>query len=130
MSGSVCVYSPAHCALLTASHPSQAFAPASGRRAEQQARRNVEKDQTRLHVPLVDRTFGGTSAQGGKGVTDTIPPVIIAVVGPKGVSPRCLTIVLLNRLRLLGDRRSASRLWCAHSCEGTPVPPSPTSRDQ
>jgi hypothetical protein len=64
----------------------QAFAPASGRRAEKQARRNVEKDQTRLHVPLVDRTFGGTSGQGGKEVEGDVPPVIIAVMGPSGVS--------------------------------------------
>lgn len=64
----------------------QAFAPASGRRAEKQARRNVEKDQTRLHVPLVDRTFGGTAGQGGKDVEGDIPPVIIAVMGPAGVS--------------------------------------------
>ncbi|KAG5221114.1 DUF663-domain-containing protein [Salix suchowensis] len=34
----------------------KAFAPKSGRRAERQGRRKVEKDQTRLHVPLVNRT--------------------------------------------------------------------------
>lgn len=65
---------------------SQAFAPASGRRADKQARRNVEKDQTRLHVPLVDRTFGGTAGQGGKEVEGDVPPVIVAVMGPAGVS--------------------------------------------
>lgn len=62
----------------------QAFASASGRKADKQARRNVEKDQTRLHVPAVDRTFGGTSGQGGK-ETDDVPPVIVAVIGPAGV---------------------------------------------
>lgn len=46
----------------------------------------VEKDQTRLHVPQVDRTFGGTAGQGGKEVEGEVPPVIIAVIGPAGVS--------------------------------------------
>ena len=64
----------------------QAFASKSGRKADKNARRNVEKDQTRLHVPAVDRTFGGTSGQGGK-ETDDVPPVIVAVMGPEGVSP-------------------------------------------
>jgi ribosome biogenesis protein BMS1 len=53
----------------------QAFAPKSGRRADKQARRNVERDQTRLHVPLVNRT-----------PDDEPPPVIVAIVGPPGVS--------------------------------------------
>lgn len=48
----------------------------------------MEKDQTRLHVPLVDRTFGGTAGQGGKEVEGDVPPVIVAVMGPAGVSPR------------------------------------------
>lgn len=64
----------------------QAFAPASFRRAEKDARRNVEKDQTRLHVPAVDRTFGGSAGQGGKDFDGDVPPVIIAVMGPSGVS--------------------------------------------
>ncbi|CAG8573355.1 14656_t:CDS:2 [Acaulospora colombiana] len=55
-------------------HNDKAFAVKSGRRAEKQARRNAEKDQTRLHVPLVNRT-----------PEDEPPPVIVAVVGPPGV---------------------------------------------
>jgi ribosome biogenesis protein BMS1 len=47
----------------------------SGRRAERQGRRTAEKDQTKLHVPLVNRT-----------PDDEPPPVIIAIVGPPGVS--------------------------------------------
>jgi hypothetical protein len=54
----------------------QAFALNSGRRAEKQARRNAERDQTRLHVPMVNRF-----------PEDEPPPVIIAVVGPPGVCP-------------------------------------------
>lgn len=47
----------------------------SGRRAERQGRRNAEKEQSKLHVPLVNRT-----------PDDEPPPVIIAIVGPPGVS--------------------------------------------
>jgi hypothetical protein len=57
----------------------QAFAPKSGRNADRQGRRAAEKDQTRLHVPLVDRT-----------PDDEPPPVIVAVVGPAGVSAPAL----------------------------------------
>ncbi|GAA6036869.1 hypothetical protein JCM8097_006323 [Rhodosporidiobolus ruineniae] len=75
----------------------KAFAPASGRRAEKQARRNVEKDQTRLHVPAVDRTFGGTAGQGGKNVEVEVPPVIVAVMGPSGVGKTTLVRSLVRR---------------------------------
>ncbi|GAA5977353.1 hypothetical protein JCM11641_000072 [Rhodosporidiobolus odoratus] len=75
----------------------KAFAPASGRRAEKQARRNVEKDQTRLHVPAVDRTFGGTAGQGGKNVEGDVPPVIVAVMGPSGVGKTTLIRSLVRR---------------------------------
>lgn len=64
----------------------QAFAPKSGRRADRQGRRNVERDQTRLHVPLVDRT-----------PDDTPPPVIIAIVGPPGVGKTTLLKSLVRR---------------------------------
>ncbi|GAA5962578.1 hypothetical protein JCM21900_000951 [Sporobolomyces salmonicolor] len=75
----------------------KAFAPASFRRAEKQARRNVEKDQTRLHVPAVDRTFGGTAGQGGKDVEGEVPPVIVAVMGPSGVGKTTLVRSLVRR---------------------------------
>lgn len=64
----------------------KAFAPRSGRRADKQARRKAEKDQTRLHVPLVNRT-----------PDDVPPPVIIAVVGPHGVGKTTLVKSLLRR---------------------------------
>ncbi|CAG7853540.1 Ribosome biogenesis protein bms1 [Serendipita indica DSM 11827] len=64
----------------------KAFAVNSGRRAEKQARRNAEKDQTRLHVPLVNRT-----------PEDEPPPVIVAVVGPPGVGKSTLVKSLVRR---------------------------------
>ncbi|GAA6005712.1 hypothetical protein JCM10207_005304 [Rhodosporidiobolus poonsookiae] len=75
----------------------KAFAPASGRRAEKQARRNVEKDQTRLHVPAVDRTFGGTAGVGSRDVEGDVPPVIVAVMGPSGVGKTTLIRSLVRR---------------------------------
>ncbi|TDL22090.1 DUF663-domain-containing protein [Rickenella mellea] len=64
----------------------KAFAPKSGRRADRQGRRNVERDQTRLHVPLVNRT-----------PEDHPPPVIVAVVGPPGVGKTTLVKSLVKR---------------------------------
>ncbi|KDQ11412.1 hypothetical protein BOTBODRAFT_35302 [Botryobasidium botryosum FD-172 SS1] len=64
----------------------KAFAFKSGRRADRQARRTVEKDQTRLHVPLVNRT-----------PDDEPPPVIVAVVGPPGVGKTTLIKSLVRR---------------------------------
>ncbi|KAF8969023.1 GTP binding protein [Flammula alnicola] len=64
----------------------KAFAPKSGRRADRQGRRNVERDQTRLHVPLVNRT-----------PDDDPPPVIIAIVGPSGVGKTTLLKSLVRR---------------------------------
>ncbi|BGO96776.1 GTP binding protein [Rhodotorula toruloides ATCC 204091] len=75
----------------------KAFTSASFRRAEKQARRNVEKDQTRLHVPAVDRTFNGTAGQGGKDVEQEVPPVIVAVMGPSGVGKTTLIRSLVRR---------------------------------
>ncbi|KZT51500.1 DUF663-domain-containing protein [Calocera cornea HHB12733] len=64
----------------------KAFAPRSGRRAERQGRRKVEIDQTRLHVPLVNRTPDREP-----------PPVIVAVVGPPGVGKSTLIKSLVRR---------------------------------
>lgn len=82
----------------------KAFAPQSGRRAEKQARRNVEKDQSKLHVPLPDRTFGvRPSHQNSKQASnpnlpdDSPPPVIVAVMGPPGVGKTTLIRSLVRR---------------------------------
>ncbi|CEL56935.1 Ribosome biogenesis protein bms1 OS=Schizosaccharomyces pombe (strain 972 / ATCC 24843) GN=bms1 PE=1 SV=2 [Rhizoctonia solani AG-1 IB] len=64
----------------------KAFAPKSGRKADRQGRRTAEKDQTRLHVPLVNRT-----------PEDEPPPVIIAIVGPPGVGKTTLVKSLVRR---------------------------------
>ncbi|KAL5524491.1 BMS1 [Sanghuangporus sanghuang] len=64
----------------------KAFAPKSGRRAEKQGRRNVEREQTRLHVPLVNRT-----------PDDQPPPVIVVIVGPPGVGKSTLIKSLVRR---------------------------------
>ncbi|KZP01321.1 DUF663-domain-containing protein [Calocera viscosa TUFC12733] len=64
----------------------KAFAPKSGRNAERQGRRKVEIDQTRLHVPLVNRTPDREP-----------PPVIVAVVGPPGVGKSTLIKSLVRR---------------------------------
>jgi ribosome biogenesis protein BMS1 len=64
----------------------QAFAPKSGRTADKQGRRNAERDQTRLHVPLVNRTPDAEP-----------PPVIIAIVGPPGVGKTTLLKSLVRR---------------------------------
>ncbi len=75
------------CFIITTSHTNQqAFAPKSGRRADRQGRRNVERDQTRLHVPLVNRT-----------PDDEPPPVIIAIVGPPGVGKTTLLKSMVRR---------------------------------
>ncbi|KAJ7212267.1 DUF663-domain-containing protein [Mycena pura] len=64
----------------------KAFAPKSGRRADRQGRRNVERDQQRLHVPLVNRTPDSEP-----------PPVIVAIVGPPGVGKTTLLKSLVRR---------------------------------
>ncbi|KIM88998.1 hypothetical protein PILCRDRAFT_84827 [Piloderma croceum F 1598] len=64
----------------------KAFAPKSGRRADRQGRRNIERDQTRLHVPLVNRTPDNEP-----------PPVIVAIVGPPGVGKSTLLKSLVRR---------------------------------
>ncbi|KAF5347016.1 hypothetical protein D9756_010998 [Leucocoprinus leucothites] len=64
----------------------KAFAPKSGRRAERQGRRAAEQDQTRLHVPLVNRT-----------PDENPPPVVVAIVGPPGVGKTTLLKSLVRR---------------------------------
>ncbi|KAA1076153.1 Glycoside hydrolase 2 (Mannanase, beta-galactosidase) [Puccinia graminis f. sp. tritici] len=95
----------------------KAFAPQSGRKAEKQARRNVEKDQAKLHVPLPDRTFGVRptakqepsqgSSKDSANQDNGPPPVIVAVMGPPGVSNYVLlkkeTKELEGKLKFLAD---------------------------
>ncbi|KAH9912696.1 uncharacterized protein BXZ73DRAFT_82231 [Epithele typhae] len=64
----------------------KAFAPKSGRRADKQGRRTAERDQARLHVPLVDRT-----------PDDQPPPTVVAIVGPPGVGKTTLMKSLIRR---------------------------------
>lgn len=63
----------------------KAFAPTSGRNAERMGRRNMDRNETRLHVPLVDRT------------TLMPPPVVVAVVGPPGTGKTSLIKSLVKR---------------------------------
>ena len=74
----------------------KAFISQSGAKASRLARQKVEKDQKRLHVPAIDRTFGGYGAGPSNSKSSVLganlgskdegpPPVIVAVVGPPGV---------------------------------------------
>lgn len=75
----------------------KAFTSQSGAKASRLARQKVEKDQKKLHVPAIDRTFGGYGAGAAGSKSSTLgtipgaldegpPPVIVAVMGPPGVS--------------------------------------------
>lgn len=73
----------------------RAFISQSGAKASRLARQNVEKEQKKLHVPAIDRTFGGhgagpsaskSSVLGSTSASIDPPPVIVAVMGPPGVS--------------------------------------------
>ena len=83
-------------------HNPKAFTSQSGAKASRLARIKVEKDQKRLHVPAIDRTFGGYGAGPSGSKSSTLgsasvgskdegpPPVIVAVIGPPGVSSNLL----------------------------------------
>ncbi|KAI9348668.1 hypothetical protein BDR26DRAFT_911010 [Obelidium mucronatum] len=66
----------------------KAFAFNSGVRANRTIMRNMDLDQTKLHVPMVDRT------------PDIPPPIVIAVVGPPGTGKTTL-IRSLQRLTFM-----------------------------
>ena len=68
------------------SYNPKAFISAHRNVADKIIRRNAEKDQKRLHVPMVDRT-----------VAEEPPPVIVAVVGPQGVGKTTLMRSLIRR---------------------------------
>lgn len=64
----------------------RAFISSNPRTADKQIRRNAERDQQKLHVPLVNRTG-----------EDEAPPVIVAIVGPEGVGKTTLMRSLIRR---------------------------------
>lgn len=63
----------------------KAFAIRSGAKAAQMLRRRLDKEQKKLHVPLVDRT------------PDVPAPFVVAVVGPPGVGKTTLIQSLIKR---------------------------------
>ncbi|KAK9704640.1 Glycoside hydrolase 2 (Mannanase, beta-galactosidase) [Basidiobolus ranarum] len=63
----------------------KAFASFSGRKAEKIIRRNADRDQKKLHVPLVDRT------------PIEAPPVVVAIVGPPGSGKSTLIKSLVKK---------------------------------
>lgn len=65
----------------------KAFAFNAPRKLERQARRSHDKNETKLHFPMVDRT-----------PDDDPPPVIIAIVGPPGTGKTTLIKSLVRRL--------------------------------
>ena len=67
------------------SHNVKAFAPASGAKADRTMRRNMEKEQQRMHAPLADRS------------PMEAPPVVVAVVGPPGTGKTTLIKSLVKR---------------------------------
>ncbi|KDN52081.1 DUF663-domain-containing protein [Tilletiaria anomala UBC 951] len=94
----------------------RAFISANPRTAHKQILRNAEKDQKRLHVPLVSRgpslnpfpqqakaskTQGASDADTESGAVveppPPPPPVIVAVVGPQGVGKSTLVRSLVRR---------------------------------
>lgn len=86
----------------------KAFVSQSGAKAARLARRKVELDQQRLHVPAIDRTFNGF-AQGSTSKSSTLgstslgeegqgpPPVIVGIIGPAGVGKSTLVRSLVRR---------------------------------
>ncbi|KAI8912692.1 hypothetical protein EDD86DRAFT_202057 [Gorgonomyces haynaldii] len=63
----------------------KAFAPNSGVRAERQARRNMDRGEKKLHVPMADRSQLEP------------PPIVVAVVGPPGTGKSTLIKSLVKR---------------------------------
>jgi ribosome biogenesis protein BMS1 len=98
----------------------RAFISQSGAKASRLARQNVEKEQKKLHVPAIDRTFGGhgagpagskSSTLGSAGSSVDPPPVIVAVMGPPGVSSAVVNCIdshaLVANAVLISCNRSA-----------------------
>ncbi|WVN85478.1 uncharacterized protein L203_100624 [Cryptococcus depauperatus CBS 7841] len=80
----------------------KAFTNSSFRAADKAARRTAEKDQQRLHVPLVNRNpeERKVTHEKGKGMDEGAlppPPIIVGIVGPPGVGKTTLLRSLLRR---------------------------------
>lgn len=65
----------------------KAFAVAAPGKLQRQARRTHDKNEKKLHVPMVDRT-----------PDDDPPPVIVAIVGPPGTGKTTLIKSLVKRM--------------------------------
>lgn len=84
------------------SYNPKAFTSQSFRSADKAARRTAEKDQKRLHVPLVNRNpeERKVTGQKGKGMDEgTVPPppIVVGIVGPPGVGKSTLLRSLVKR---------------------------------
>ncbi|WWC66342.1 uncharacterized protein I206_100243 [Kwoniella pini CBS 10737] len=80
----------------------KAFTNTSYRAADRAARRTAEKDQKRLHVPLVNRNpeERKVTAVKGQGMDEgklPPPPIIVGLVGPPGVGKSTLLRSLVRR---------------------------------
>ncbi|ODN84558.1 hypothetical protein L202_00485 [Cryptococcus amylolentus CBS 6039] len=84
------------------SYNPKAFTNSSFRAAEKSARRTAEKDQRRLHVPLVNRNPDERKVtnEKGKGMDEGSlppPPIVVGIVGPPGVGKTTLMRSLVRR---------------------------------
>ncbi|KAK4686213.1 ribosome biogenesis protein BMS1, partial [Tremellales sp. Uapishka_1] len=80
----------------------KAFTSASFRSGNLAARRTAEKDQKRLHVPLVNRTPDErkVTMEKGQGMEEgrvPPPPIVVGIVGPPGVGKSTLLRSLVKR---------------------------------
>lgn len=80
----------------------KAFTSSSFRAADKAIRRNADKDQKRLHVPLVNRNPDErkVTSEKGKGMDEgrlPPPPVVVGIVGPPGVGKSTLLRSLVKR---------------------------------
>ncbi|KIY31115.1 ribosome biogenesis protein BMS1 [Cryptococcus gattii E566] len=80
----------------------KAFTNTSFRAADRAARRTAEKNQQRLHVPLVNRNpeERKVTNEKGKGMDEGAlppPPIVVGIVGPPGVGKTTLLRSLVRR---------------------------------
>ncbi|KAL5060638.1 hypothetical protein RYX36_032242 [Vicia faba] len=89
----------------------KAFGFSSSKKVKQLQSRAVEKEQRRLHVPIIDRTYGEA------------PPFVIVVQGPPGVGKSLLIKSLIKhytkhnlpevrgKLQLYQENKGVCSLW-------------------